>query len=42
MRGFTREKDGRKVFIDHKISSIQDYINKETLELYDAQDVNVY
>lgn len=42
VRGFTREEDGRKLFIDHKITSIQDYINEETLERYDAQDVNVY
>lgn len=42
VRGFTREEDGRKVFIDHKITSIQDYIHDETLERYDAQDVNVY
>lgn len=42
VRGFTREEDGRKVFIDHKITSIQDYIDCETLERYDAQDVNVY
>lgn len=42
VRGFTREEDGRKIFIDHDITSIQDYIDKETLEKYDAQDVNVY
>lgn len=42
VRGFTREEDGRKIFIDHKISSIQDYIDDETLEKYDVQDVNVY
>lgn len=42
VRGFTREEDGKKVFIDHKITSIQDYISDETLKRYDAQDVNVY
>ncbi|MPN11528.1 S-adenosylmethionine decarboxylase proenzyme [bioreactor metagenome] len=33
---------GKKLFIDHNIASIQDYINKSTLEKYDAIDVNVY
>ena len=28
--------------MDHKIASIQDYIDKETLEKYDAVDINVY
>ena len=42
VRGFTRDMEGNKVFIDHKIASIQDYINPKTLEKYDAIDVNVY
>lgn len=42
VRGFTRDMHGRKLFIDHKITSIQDYISDETLERYDAIDVNVY
>ncbi len=42
VRGFTRDMEGKKVFIDHSITSIQDYIAKETLEKYDAIDVNVY
>ncbi len=42
VRGFTRELDGKKCFIDHKITSIQDYIKDETLELYDSIDVNMY
>lgn len=42
VRGFTRDVDGQKLFIDHNITSIQDYINDETLEKYDAIDVNVY
>ena len=28
--------------MDHKITSIQDYINKETLRKYDAIDINMY
>lgn len=42
VRGFTRAVDGRKLFMDHKITSIQDYIAKDTLRKYDAVDVNVY
>ena len=42
VRGFTRDEKGKKLFIDHDITSIQDYISKSTLERYDAIDVNVY
>ncbi len=42
IRGFTRDVSGRKCFIDHKITSIQDYLDKKTLTKYDAMDVNVY
>lgn len=42
VRGFTRELDGKKLFIDHKITSIQDYIDDSILESYDAVDINVY
>lgn len=42
VRGFTRDLRGEKLFIDHSITSIQDYIDKNTLEKYDAIDVNVY
>ncbi len=42
VRGFTRDVEGKKYFIDHDIKSIQDYINDETLTKYDAIDVNVY
>ena len=42
VRGFTRDVSGRKLFIDHEITSIQDYIAKPTLERYDAVDINVY
>ena len=33
---------GFKLFIDHDITSIQDYIATETLQKYDAIDINVY
>ncbi len=42
VRGFTRNVEGKKVFMDHKITSIQDYIDKATLDRYDAVDINVY
>ncbi len=42
VRGFTRDVDGKKLFIDHQITSIQDYIDDATLKKYDAIDINVY
>ncbi|MGE7765646.1 adenosylmethionine decarboxylase [Peribacillus sp. NPDC096540] len=42
VRGFTRDKNGRKLFIDHDINSIQNYIPDEVKSLYDMIDVNVY
>lgn len=42
VRGFTRDIDGKKLYMDHYISSIQDYIAKETLKKYDAIDINMY
>ncbi|MCX8013540.1 MAG: adenosylmethionine decarboxylase, partial [Rectinema sp.] len=41
VRGFTRDHRGRKLFIDHNISSIQDYIDQEVLDRYTAYDVNI-
>lgn len=42
VRGFTRNMDGKKLFIDHNITSIQDYIDGKTLEKYDTIDINMY
>ena len=42
VRGFTRDDEGNKHFLDHQITSIQDFIAEETLLRYDAVDVNVY
>ena len=42
VRGFTRDVDGRKHYIDHKINSIQNYITRDTKERYQRMDVNVY
>lgn len=42
VRGFTRDVGGHKLFMDHRITSIQDYIDQGTLHKYDAVDINVY
>ncbi|MDF1581487.1 MAG: adenosylmethionine decarboxylase [Desulfuromonadales bacterium] len=42
VRGFTRDTKGRKHYIDHRIHSIQQYIKKSTLELYQCVDINIY
>ena len=42
VRGFTRDVSGKKLFMDKNIVSIQDYIDKKTLQRYDAIDINVY
>lgn len=42
VRGFTRNMEGEKLFIDQSVASIQDYINNDILKKYDAVDVNVY
>jgi S-adenosylmethionine decarboxylase len=42
VRGFTRDVRGRKHFIDHKITSIQDFFSRDTKKAYEMIDVNVY
>lgn len=42
VRGFTRDVRGRKHFVDHKITSIQDYFSRDTKKAYEMIDVNVY
>jgi S-adenosylmethionine decarboxylase len=42
VRGFTRDVSGQKLFIDHNIASIQDYIDQKIMARYDAIDINVY
>ncbi len=42
VRGFTRDITGKKLFIDHKLNSIQNYIYKRNRNNYDMIDVNVY
>ena len=42
VRGFTRNLSGEKLFIDHNITSTQNYIDQAVLDKYDAVDINVY
>ncbi|MDD2417849.1 MAG: adenosylmethionine decarboxylase [Oscillospiraceae bacterium] len=42
VRGFTRDLSGKKLFMDHPMTSIQNYIDKAILNEYDAIDINVY
>ncbi len=42
VRGFTRDLNGQKLFMDHAVTSIQDYIDPATMRRYDAVDINVY
>ena len=42
VRGFTRDLNGRKLFMDSKMRSIQEFIAQETLDRYDAVDINLY
>ena len=42
VRGFTRDLNGKKLFLDHEVASIQNYIDPDTLRRYDAVDINVY
>lgn len=42
VRGFTRDIEGKKLFMDQSMTSIQDYIDDKTLKKYDAIDINVY
>lgn len=41
IRGFTRDLDGEKHYLDHVINSIQDFICPEILEKYTTMDVNL-
>jgi S-adenosylmethionine decarboxylase len=42
VRGFTRDINGKKFYIDHKINSIQNYIAKDMKNMYQMIDTNVY
>jgi S-adenosylmethionine decarboxylase len=42
VRGFTRDISGNKHFIDHKINSIQNFMDRDTKDKYQMIDTNVY
>ncbi|HHH45415.1 MAG TPA: adenosylmethionine decarboxylase, partial [Thiotrichales bacterium] len=42
VRGFTRDVDGEKHFIDHRINSIQNFMSEDTRQRYEMIDVNIY
>jgi S-adenosylmethionine decarboxylase len=42
VRGFTRDMQGKKHYIDHRIHSIQEFIQKKKRELYNCIDINIY
>ena len=41
VRGFTRDLNGQKHYLDHDIDSVTDYIGKNTLSRYTTFDVNL-
>ena len=42
VRGFTRDTSGKKHYIDHEITSIQNFISREIKKRYRMVDVNIY
>jgi len=41
VRGFTRDSRGDKLFIDHDIASIQEYLDDDILDEYTVYDINI-
>jgi S-adenosylmethionine decarboxylase len=41
VRGFSRDLRGRKIYIDHDVTSIQDYVSDRVLRQYHAYDINI-
>ncbi len=39
VRGFTRDNKGRRIYIDHRVNSIQDYISQDVLKDYHCTDL---
>lgn len=39
VRGFTRDSEGRRVFIDHTVTSIQDWIDPKIRADYECEDI---
>lgn len=42
VRGFTRDVEGNKLYLDHAITSIQNFISNEIINDYQAVDINNY
>jgi S-adenosylmethionine decarboxylase len=42
VRGFTRDIEGKKHYIDHEINSIQNYMSEDTRLDYQMMDVNIF
>ncbi len=42
VRGFTRDVNGKKHFMDHKIYSIPQYIDKKIRDQYQCVDINIH
>lgn len=42
VRGYTRDISGQKLYIDHEIHSIQNYLSEDTCQAYQMIDVNMY
>ena len=42
VRGFTRDTEGNKHYIDHDINSVQNFLAEDTKAVYQMIDVNVY
>ncbi|BFI91204.1 adenosylmethionine decarboxylase [Enterobacterales bacterium endosymbiont of Anomoneura mori] len=41
IRGFTRNIENNKIYIDHKINSIEDFISKKILLKYKTKNINI-
>jgi S-adenosylmethionine decarboxylase len=39
VRGFTRDTEGRRVYIDHSVRSVQDFIHADILRDYECEDL---
>ena len=42
VRGFTRDLEGKKHFIDQRLTSITDFVKEDILHQYKTYDINVY
>ncbi len=40
VRGFTRNKSGKKIYMDHQMESVTDFVSPKLLKLYETSDDN--